>query len=92
MRFLVVLFLIGCASAAGAAHADDRVLTLSMGSEVQRFTAADLLTRADAIELTVPADVSYGRPMKYRAVPLLPLLRVGAAFDTIEARAALMQA
>lgn len=89
MRALVVvLFVIGCASAAGMAHADDRVLTLSMGSEVQRFTAADLLRRADTIELTVPADVSYGRPMKYRAVPLLPLLRVGAAFDTIEARAA----
>jgi mono/diheme cytochrome c family protein len=89
MRVLFqVLLLIGFASMAGVAHADDRVLTLSMGSEVQRFTAAELLRRPDAIELTVPADVSYGRPMKYRAVPLLPMLRAGAAFDTIEARAA----
>src|SRR6476659_2493542 len=84
----VVLFLVGFALTTGAAHADDRVLTLSMGSAVQRVTAAQLLSRPDAIELTVPADVAYGRSMKYRAVPLLPLLRVGTAFDTIEARAA----
>jgi hypothetical protein len=63
-------------------------LTISIGTEARRFTASELLARRDAVELTIPADVSYGRAMKYRAVPLLPLVSVGPAFDTIEARAA----
>ena len=86
MRILfVVLLLAGFARGLGAA---DLVLTLSTGPEARRYTAAQLLGRPDAAELTIPADVSYGRPMKYRAVPLLPLLSVGGAFDTLEARAA----
>jgi mono/diheme cytochrome c family protein len=84
----VVLLLAGFAPGLGTAHAEDRVLTLSIGSEVRRFTAAQLLDRPDAAELAIPADVSYGRPMKYRAVPLLALMRVESSFDTIEARAA----
>jgi hypothetical protein len=88
LALFVVLLLAGFAPGSGTAHAQDRVLTLSIGPEVRRFTAAQLLDRPDAAELTIPADVSYGRPMKYRAVPLLPLVSVGPAFDTIEARAA----
>jgi hypothetical protein len=88
LAFLVVLLWAGFAPGSGTAHAEDRVLTLSIGPEVRRFTAAQLLDRPDAAELTISADVSYGRPMKYRAVPLLPLVSVGPAFDTIEARAA----
>jgi mono/diheme cytochrome c family protein len=84
----VLLLCAGFASVAGAAHAEDAVLTVSSGPETRHITAAQLLGRADAVDLTIPADVSYGRPMKYRAVPLLPLLDAGAAFDTIEARAA----
>ena len=89
MPGLFVLLLISTfASSLGTAHAEDRVLTLSIGPEARRFTAAQLLARPDATDLTIPADVSYGRPMKYRAVPLLPLVSAGAAFDTIEARSA----
>jgi mono/diheme cytochrome c family protein len=88
VALLVVLLLAGFGPGSGAAHAEDRVLTVSIGTEVRRFTAAQLFERPDAAELTIPADVSYGRPMKYRAVPLLPLVSVGPAFDTIEARAA----
>jgi mono/diheme cytochrome c family protein len=88
MRALfIVLLLVGFAQDSCGAHAEERVLTLSIGPEPQRFTAAELLGRPDAARLTIPADVSYGRPMTYRAVPLLALLRVGPAFDTIEARA-----
>jgi mono/diheme cytochrome c family protein len=83
----VVLLLAAFAPGVGTAHAEDAALMLSIGPETRRFTAVQFLGRPDAIELSIPADVSYGRPMKYRAVPLLPLLRVGAAFDTIEARA-----
>jgi len=87
VAFLVVLLLAGFGPGVGTASAADAVLTLSIGPQARRFTAAQLLGRPDAVELTIPADVSYGRPMKYRAVPLLPLLGVSAAFDTIEARA-----
>jgi mono/diheme cytochrome c family protein len=89
LALFAVLLVIGFGPGLSTAHAADRVLTVSIGAEVRHFTAAQLLGRPDAVELTIPADVSYGgRPMKYRAVPLLPLLSVGTAFDTIEARAA----
>ena len=88
LALFVVLLLAAFPPGVGTAHAEDAALTLSFGPETRRFTAAQLLRRPDAMELTIPADVSYGRPMKYRAVPLLPLLRVRPAFDTIEARAA----
>ena len=87
MPGLVVLLLLSTfLSLPGISHAEERALTLSIGQEARRFTTAQLLARPDATELTIPADVSYGRPMKYRAVPLLPLVSAGAAFDTIEAR------
>ena len=97
---VVILLLAGFAPGVSTAHAEHAVLTLAIGPETRRFTAAParvldvdahrelLLGRPDAVELAIPADVSYGRMMKYRAVPLLPLLSVGATFDTIEARAA----
>ncbi|MET0918696.1 MAG: cytochrome c [Burkholderiales bacterium] len=85
---LVVLLLAGFSWVSGTAHAEGRVLVLSNGTEVRRFTAAQLLRRPDAVELEIPSDVSYGRAMKYRAVALLPLVSVAPALDTIEARAA----
>ena len=88
LAFLSAVLLSVLPLGVGPAHAQDRVLTISIGPEIRRFTAAQLLGRPDTTELYVPADVSYGRPMKYRAVPLLPLISVGPAFDTIEARAA----
>src|SRR5689334_14807763 len=89
LALIAVLLLTAYGPGSATAHAADMVLTISVGPDVRRFTAAQLLGRPDAAELTIPADVSYGgRPMKYRAVPLLPLLSVGPAFDTIEARAA----
>ena len=88
LALFVVLFIAGFSPGAGAAPAAEPILTLSMGTDVRRFTVTQLLGRPDAVELTIPADVSYGRAMKYRAVPLLSLMSVGPAFDTIEARAA----
>ncbi len=73
---------------ANSVRAQEPALTLSFGSEPQRFTATELLARPDAASLEVPADVAYGGPMRYRAVPLLALLgQTGTAADTIEARA-----
>lgn len=82
---LLVLWTLGSANC----FADERVLTLSFGGETRRITAAELLARPDATELTIPDDVAYRREMTYRAVPLLGVL--GSALDgnfhTIEARA-----
>jgi len=83
----VVLLLAGVAQVSCAAHAEEGVLAFSIGPESRRYTAAQLLARPDATELTIPADVSYGQSMRYRVVPLLALVSVGPAFDTIEARA-----
>src|SRR5262245_11117112 len=54
LALVVVLLFTGFAPASGAAHAEDRVLTLSIGPEARRFTAAQLLGRPDAAELTIP--------------------------------------
>jgi mono/diheme cytochrome c family protein len=78
--------LILCASARG----EDAALTLTLGAQEQRFTAADLLARPDAANISIPDDVSYKRAMTYNAVPLLALIgeQPDPAFDTLEARAA----
>ncbi len=74
--------------AAGPTRADD-TLTLTFGDNVRRFTAAELLARPDASDIEVPDDVSYGRAMRYRAVPLLALIgEVPKDLDTLEASAA----
>jgi mono/diheme cytochrome c family protein len=88
LSVIVVLLVGGFSPGVHAAPAAEPVLTLTIGTGSRRFTTAELLARPDAVELTIPADVSYGRVMKYRAIPLLRLVSVGPAFDTIEARAA----
>jgi hypothetical protein len=78
--------LILCAGARG----EDAALTLKLGGNEQRFTAAELLARPDAATISVPDDVSYKRAMSYRAVPLLALIgeQPDPAVDTLEAHAA----
>jgi mono/diheme cytochrome c family protein len=65
-------------------------LALSFGGKQHSYSAAELLARPDAQVINVPEDVSYRRPMTYRAVPLLGLLGnvTSSDDDTIEARAA----
>jgi mono/diheme cytochrome c family protein len=89
MRVLA-LVLMACGLAVPApARAESPGLTLSLGAEPRTFTAAELLAHPDAAILEVPADVAYGRPMTFRAVPLLALLGKDddLQFDTLEARA-----
>lgn len=64
-------------------------LELAAGGKVLSFTARALLARPDAADIAVPRDIAYGRPMRYRAVPLADLL-TGAplpADSVIETRA-----
>jgi mono/diheme cytochrome c family protein len=72
-----------------ACTAAERILTLSFGAHPQRISATELLARPDAAVLIIPKDVSYGREMTYRAVPLLGLIgdALNSGIDTIEARA-----
>ena len=83
VRILVLLVLWSLSSETCAAA--DRILTLSFGAQPQRVTATELRARPDAAVLIIPKDVSYGREMKYRAVPLLGLMT--PEIDTIGARA-----
>ena len=86
---IAVLALAGSLVWIGAARADAPTLTVSLGDKTQVYTAAELLARPDAATIAIPADVAYGGPMTFRAVPLLALVPAasGPALDTIEARA-----
>jgi len=53
-------------------HAAD--LSVDSGHGVRTWTTAQLLNRADARSVTIPADVAFHRTMHYRAVPLRALL------------------
>ncbi len=90
MRLLLALVVMA-GSLAGQipAYAEAPGLTLSVGRAPRTLTAAELLARPDATTLEVPADVAYGQPMTYRAVPLLALLGedLDPTIDTLEARA-----
>src|SRR4051794_21534904 len=71
------------------ARAVEPFLMLDLGGVARRFTVAELLARPDATEMVIPNDPSYQRAVRYRAVPLLPLLAdlPQGPFDTLEARA-----
>ncbi len=76
---------------AGKAGPDEQSLVLSRAGVTRRFTASELLARADAAEVAIAGDVSYGRNALYRAVPLLDLLSElppDSRSDTLESRAA----
>ncbi len=87
MRILIVILIV--ALEAGPSVAADHSLNLTGGGVTKQFRATDLLARSDTATITVPHDVSYGRAMTYRAVPLRDLLAElpPDAADTIEARA-----
>lgn len=70
MRRLWLMLCLGWLSF--AAHAAD--LNIDLGHGVQTYHTSQLLDRHDARQIDIPADVSYKKPMRYRAVPLLALL------------------
>jgi mono/diheme cytochrome c family protein len=92
-----LLLSVTAAAWAGADPVARTALVLVSGEKSQQFDTTTLLGRPDTVSLTVAHDISYRRPMTYRAVPLLKLLGPlpdslldkgsGARFDTLEARA-----
>ncbi len=69
-------------------RATEPVLVINGGANEQRFTAAQLLTRPEVVELRTTGDV-YNHTIVYRAVPFLDLLGndVDPKFDTVEMEA-----
>jgi mono/diheme cytochrome c family protein len=90
-RAMVLVWLFVLLGNAGQAGADEPLLVLSQAGIERRFTASELLARADAAEVAIAGDVAYGRATSYRAVPLLALLSElppDSRSDTLESRAA----
>lgn len=69
------------------AHAAEPVLELSFSKQQQRLARADLLRHPDVRTIEVPADVAYKQPMKYRALPLLSILRDVRDVDILQFKA-----
>ena len=57
----------------GAALADP-VLDVTVGDQTRHFARDTLLVRPDVAEVEISGDVSYGKAMRYRAVPLASIL------------------
>jgi hypothetical protein len=74
---------------AARGQANPATLLIELGGEKRQFSTAELLGNPATKTIEIARDVSYGRPMHYRAIPLLDLLR-GLPTDTmrtLEARA-----
>ncbi len=83
---VLVLLLIGSSM---SVRADPPTLLVELGGEKRQFSATELLANPANRTIEIPQDVSYGRAMRYQAIPLLDLLQ-GLPADTIhtlEARA-----
>jgi mono/diheme cytochrome c family protein len=82
----IVIALLACR----VAQAGPDTLTVAFGGAQKSYAAAELLARPYAATIEIPADISYRKPMTYRAVPLLALLgdKRDTALDTLEVRAA----
>jgi hypothetical protein len=70
-------------------RADPPTLRVELGGEKRQFSATELLANAAIRTIEIPQDVSYGRAMRYQAIPLLELLQglPADATHTLEARA-----
>jgi mono/diheme cytochrome c family protein len=50
------------------------VLTVTIADETRTFSRNALLARPDVTDVDIPADIAYGKPMRFRAIPLASLL------------------
>jgi mono/diheme cytochrome c family protein len=54
--------------------AAEPVLDVTVGGETRQFSRDALLARSDATVVDIPSDIAYGKPMRFRAIPLAALL------------------
>ncbi|WP_042690498.1 cytochrome c [Azospirillum sp. B506] len=73
-RLLAALSLLLIALPAHRTLAGGPALIIAVAGAERVFDRDALLARPDAVSVDIAADVSYGRPMSYRAVPLASLL------------------
>src|SRR3546814_15249147 len=59
-------------------------LKVDIGQGSTSYHTEDLLKRHDVRTISVPADVAFRRPMRYRAVPLAALLKGITAGDHLQ--------
>lgn len=60
-------------------------LHLELGATTRQWSSAELLGHPEARDISIEQDVSYKRPMHYRAVPLATLLEGVSARDHLQA-------
>ncbi|MCX2890993.1 MULTISPECIES: cytochrome c [unclassified Pseudomonas] len=60
-------------------------LQLELGAQARQWSSAELLSHPQARVISIEQDVSYKRPMHYRAVPLAALLPGVSASDHLQA-------
>lgn len=60
-------------------------LHLELGDTSRQWSSAELLAHPQARDISIEQDVSYKRPMQYRAVPLAVLLQGVGANDHLQA-------
>ncbi|POF97705.1 cytochrome c [Pseudomonas putida] len=60
-------------------------LHLELGATTRQWSSAELLGHPEAQDISIEQDVSYKRPMHYRAVPLATLLEGVSARDHLQA-------
>ena len=58
-------------------------LSIDLGHGAHTYSTSQLLARSDVRNIDIPNDVSFKRPMHYRAVPLKALLEDASAEDTL---------
>ncbi len=80
MRHCLALFALFLSLPLSAAQ-----LHLELGASVREWSSAELLGHPQAQDISVDQDVSYKRPMHYRAVPLVTLLKGVTASDHLQA-------
>jgi mono/diheme cytochrome c family protein len=66
----------------------DPVLDVTVGGETRHFSRDALLARPDVTDVAIPADIAYGKPMRFRAIRLAALLAglrppAGSVIETV---------
>src|SRR5262245_8058855 len=70
----LTVFLLGLLLLPAAARAAEPRLLIEIDGASRSFSREDLLRHPAAADIDVPQDASYGRAMRYRAVPMAALL------------------
>jgi mono/diheme cytochrome c family protein len=74
-RRVAGLFVIAMMLSPGTPNAaTNPVLTVTIADETRAFSRDALLARPDVTDVDISADIAYGKPMRFRAIPLASLL------------------